>query len=104
MFKGRSSYSEFLRAGEGIATNILADRLERLQQDDLVRQLPDGRYQPTEKALALLPLLVEMIVWSATYDPDTAAPDEFVERARNDRATLLQELRSALMPAEENTP
>ena len=31
MFKGRHYYGEFLNAGEGISTNILADRLARLE-------------------------------------------------------------------------
>ena len=95
LFKGLSSYSDFLRAGEGIATNILADRLQHLQDVGLVMHEPDGSYSPTEKALDLLPMLVEMIVWSATYDDKTAAPAEFVERARMDRDGLIAELRSA---------
>ena len=95
LLKGRSSYSDFLRAGEGIATNILADRLQHLQDVGLVVHEADGGYSPTEKALDLLPMLVEMIVWSATHDDRTAAPAEFVERARMDRDGLIAELRSA---------
>ena len=101
LLKGRSSYSEFLGAEERIATNILADRLARLQEDGLVVHGADGRYRPTAKALDLLPLLVEMILWSATYDQDTAAPEAFIERAREDRDALVAELRAAVSPAEE---
>jgi DNA-binding HxlR family transcriptional regulator len=101
LLKGRSSYSDFLHAGEGIATNILADRLQRLQQDGLVVQGADGRYRPTTKAVDLLPLLVEMILWSATYDEDTAAPAAFIQLAREDRGALLAELRAACTAAEE---
>jgi len=61
----------------------------------------DGSYRPTAKALDLLPLLVEMIVWSATYDADTAAPAAFTERAREDREALVAELRAAHSPAED---
>lgn len=104
LLKGRSSYSEFLRAEESIATNVLADRLHRLQQDGLVVHEPDGRYRPTAKALDLLPLLVEMIVWSATYDEDTAAPAEFIERAREDRDALVAELRASCATAGADTP
>ena len=101
LLKGRSSYSEFLRAEERIATNILADRLARLQEDGLVVHGADGRYRPTAKALDLLPLLVEMIVWSATYDADTATSAAFTERAREDREALVAELRAAHAPAED---
>jgi DNA-binding HxlR family transcriptional regulator len=101
LLKGRSTYTEFLGAGEGIATNILADRLERLQQDQLVERLADGSYQATDKAIDLLPVLVEMITWSAKHDPETATPAEFVDRAREDRDALLDELRGALASKEE---
>jgi DNA-binding HxlR family transcriptional regulator len=96
LFKGRSTYTEFLHAGERIATNILADRLERLQKDELIEQRLDGSYRATQKAIDLMPVLVEMIAWSAAYDSDTAAPAEFVERVHNDREVLLAELRAAL--------
>lgn len=104
LLKSRSSYSDFLHAEEGIATNILADRLQRLQEDGLVVHGADGRYRPTGKALDLLPVLVEMILWSATYDEDTAAPAAFIKRAREDRNALVAELRAACAAAEEETP
>lgn len=101
LLKGRSTYGELLGGGEGIATNILADRLRRLEEDGLIEHRADGRYRPTAKAIDLLPVLVEMIVWSAAYDPATAAPATFVERARLDRAGLLAELRAPLTDTEE---
>ena len=54
LLKGRSTYSDFLHAEEGIATNVLADRLTRLEQDGLVvaeRGVEGGRarrYRPTQ--------------------------------------------------------
>ncbi len=104
LLKGRSTYGEFLSAGEGIATNILADRLRRLQDDGLIQHRSDGRYGPTAKAIDLLPVLVEMIVWGAAHDPATAAPAAFVERARFDRDGLLVELRALLTATQEGAP
>ena len=101
LLKSRSTYSEFLNADERIATNILADRLQRLQSDGLVVRSKDGRYRPTTKALDLLPTLVEMILWSASYDQATGTPPEFIERAHLDREGLLAELRSACSVATE---
>src|SRR3989440_6528835 len=71
MFKGRTTYTDFLRAEEGIATNILADRLLRLEEDGIVikERVPDGgtRHRLTPKGIDLLPILLEIIGWSAKY-------------------------------------
>lgn len=99
LLKGRSTYSDFLNAEEGIATNVLADRLARLEDDGLVvaeRSSQGGRaqrYRPTPKSIDLLPVLLEIITWSATYDPATAADPDFVVRSRTDRAALERDLR-----------
>jgi len=99
LLKGRSTYSDFLHAEEGIATNVLADRLTRLEQDGLVvadRGAEGGRarrYRPTSKAIDLLPVLLEIIAWSAAYDPAAAADPAFLARLRSDRAGLERDLR-----------
>jgi DNA-binding HxlR family transcriptional regulator len=99
LLKGRSTYSDFLHAGEGIATNVLAGRLTRLEQDGLVvadRGARGGRarrYRPASKAIDLLPVLLEIIAWSAAYDPATAAGPAFLARLRSDRAGLERDLR-----------
>ena len=95
---GKHTYSEFLRSKEGIATNVLAARLAVLECEGIVRKTPhatDRRrdvYTLTEKGLDLIPLLLDLIVWSATYDPETDAPTEFVERIRDDREHVIKEI------------
>lgn len=102
LFKGRSSYTDFLRAEEGIATNVLADRLVRLEEDGIVDKVSgSGRgsastYRLTAKGLDLLPILLEIIGWSAKYDPRTAAERRFVRRLRDDRPALEAEIRASL--------
>ena len=101
LLKHRRRWSEFLDSGEGIASNILADRLARLRRAGVLvatRDPEDSRgklYRLTEKGVDLAPVLVEMIAWSAKYDPRTAADQAFVRRARSDREALLREIRSA---------
>ena len=88
MFKDRRTYSEFLRAEEGIATNILADRLTRLEQDGIIAKddTPNGGgYRLTPKGIDLLPIMMEIIGWSAKHDSRTAADREFVRRLRADK-------------------
>ncbi len=100
MFKERETYSDFLRAEEGIATNVLADRLLRLEQDGVIQKL-GGVYRLTPKGINLLPIMLEIIGWSARYDPKTAADQKFVRRLRRDRAVLEAEIRASLTKAKE---
>ena len=99
MFTDRRTYTDFLGAEEGIATNVLAARLKHLQRHGLIRRQGIGRgatYALTEKGLDLLPAMLELISWSARHDPRTAAPPEFVARIRAERETLADELRAGL--------
>ncbi len=99
MFKDRRTYTEFLHAEEGIATNVLADRLTRLEQDGILlkEDAPGGGgYRLTLKGIDLLPIMMEIIGWSAKHDPRTAADREFVRRLRADRDSFMNELRATL--------
>lgn len=74
VFRGKRTYGQFLSSEEGFATNILASRLEHLIEAGILRRekdASDGRkdiYSLTEKGLDLIPLLFEMVLWSAKYD------------------------------------
>jgi DNA-binding HxlR family transcriptional regulator len=103
MLKDRSRYSDFLRAEEGIATNVLADRLARLEEDGIIEKDGEGgrgsstRYRLTPKGVELLPILLEIIAWSAKHDRKTAADRGFVRRFHADRGGLESEIRSGLL-------
>jgi DNA-binding HxlR family transcriptional regulator len=99
MFKGLRTFREFQESGEEIASNILTDRLQRLQEQGIVagtRSPTDARvitYRPTQKGLDLLPVLVEIVLWSASYEK-TAAPPKLLERMTKDREAFIQQIRS----------
>ncbi|HZW81252.1 MAG TPA: helix-turn-helix domain-containing protein, partial [Candidatus Deferrimicrobiaceae bacterium] len=65
MLRGVHSYKEFLDCYEGIATNILADRLHRLVDYGIITTQPDpsdGRkviYRLSRKGIDLAPVLTE---------------------------------------------
>ena len=100
--KGKRSFSELRDSDEGVATNILSERLARLEESGLIlkeRDPQDGRrfiYRLTDAGKDLLPVLVEIIVWSARHDDYTSTPASFVRSAKKDRAALLKRLRNAL--------
>jgi len=74
MLRGFRSYKEFLESYEGIATNILADRLRKLMAHEIIttgRDRLDGRkviYSLTQKGIDLGPVLTEMVLWAAAHE------------------------------------
>lgn len=89
VFSGKKTYGEFLRSGEGFATNILASRLAFLEEEGILCKAPspaDKRkdfYSLTEKGLDLIPVLLSFVAWSAKHDPKSYA------RRRKDFVTRL---------------
>lgn len=98
MFKGRWAYKEFLDAGEGISSNILADRLQRLETLGVITKAndPDDArryvYRLTEIGIDLAPLLVEMILWSVRHF-ETDAPADIIEEMSLHRGRFLNQVR-----------
>lgn len=76
---GRTRFRDFTASPEGIPTNILSDRLERLRHHRVIEQIPahDGTkrlaYRLTEKGNALRPVLKAMRDWGLTWDKSTRA-------------------------------
>jgi DNA-binding HxlR family transcriptional regulator len=79
LFLGRSRFREFSASPEGIPTNILSERLERLLQHGIVEQIPaqDGTkrfaYALTKKGRALGSVVKAMRDWGLEWDKSTRA-------------------------------
>jgi DNA-binding HxlR family transcriptional regulator len=75
---GRSRFKDFAASPEGIPTNILAERLERLLRHEVIEQAPAAAgskrlaYRLTRKGLALAPVLKSMRDWGLKWQPNTA--------------------------------
>lgn len=88
MFKKECTYGDFLKSDEKIATNILASRLQVLEENKIIEKLdhPDSKakvlYKLTRKGIDLLPLMIEINLWAEKYYP---IPE--------DRKVLLQEVK-----------
>ena len=98
----RKRHFQELQSGtEGIATNILSDRLRRLAAAGMItRRAAPGRgrravYAPSKKALDLLPVLVELVRWGTKYSPKSGAPPQLLRRLSEDRDGFIAELRAA---------
>jgi DNA-binding HxlR family transcriptional regulator len=99
LLRGKSHYREFLAAEEGIATNILADRLARLEAAGLIERTSDDphtgkqAYYATPKGKDLIPLLLEMMVWSAKHDPRATVPAILLAELEKDLAAAARAIR-----------
>ncbi len=99
MLNNRKTYREFLEAGEGVATNILADRLKHLEAEGIIAKSrnPDNRrsftYALTAKGRDLAPILIEIVQWSGKYDTRDFARKTVLARIEKDRDALEAELR-----------
>jgi DNA-binding HxlR family transcriptional regulator len=97
MIRGYRLFNEFLRSDEKIATNILADRLKRLEAYGIIRadrDPSDGRkfiYSLTAKGVDLAPVLTEMVLWAARHEETGNQP--LVQAMRDDKEKLIADVR-----------
>ncbi len=87
MLNGKKRFGEFLESPEGIPTNILANRLKRMEESGVLSKKPYQErptrfaYALTERGESLLPILQAMCRWGNTQFPDTwTAPESFMKR------------------------
>lgn len=79
LWLGRQTFKEFLASPEGIATNVLTERLRRLEAADLVVRIPEpgpgrrGRYELTGKGRSLGPVLEAIRDWGLAQLEGTEA-------------------------------
>ncbi|UCI07917.1 winged helix-turn-helix transcriptional regulator [Mesorhizobium sp. B1-1-8] len=98
LLRGKRTHGAFRQSSERIATNILADRLDYLEREGIVRKRPDpddGRselYSLTRKGADLLPLLLAMTEWSGKYDMTLNSS----KRMREQKEALVKEMRRML--------
>jgi DNA-binding HxlR family transcriptional regulator len=96
MVRGYRTFGEFLHSGEGIATNILSDRLKKLDAAGILCAEPDvedGRsthYRLTEKGISLAPAMLELLIWGAHHE-QTHAPCAVIDHMEQNRAAVLAE-------------
>jgi len=89
MLLGRHRFGELARSREAIPSNILSDRLRRLEEWEILEKRryqerpPRHEYRLTKKGRELFPVLREMAVWSSRHMPGVAKiPPGFLEGVR----------------------
>jgi DNA-binding HxlR family transcriptional regulator len=98
MVRGFKTFKEFQESGEGIATNILADRLQKLEAAGILSAKAEEKdrrkmnYRLTKKGIDLAPVLLELLIWGARHE-ETRAPCALIASLEKNREGFLAEVR-----------
>ncbi|HMR90383.1 MAG TPA: helix-turn-helix domain-containing protein [Saprospiraceae bacterium] len=102
MFFNKSTYGEFLKSAEGVATNILATRLQNLEENKLIVKLehPDSKakvlYKLTQKAIDLLPIIVEIHLWAEKYFDIPSDIKAMIKETKKDKQEFIKAMTKQL--------
>ncbi len=98
MVRGYRTFKEFEESDEGIATNILADRLRRLEANGIITAEAEksdrrrGSYRLTEKGVDLAPVLLDLLIWGARHE-ESMAPPALIAQMEKNRERVIAEAR-----------
>jgi DNA-binding HxlR family transcriptional regulator len=102
MFGNKCTYNDFLKSAEGIATNILASRLKGLEENGVIEKSahPDSKaknlYKLTTKGIDLLPLIMEVYIWSEKYYEIPTDLKVRIKEAKKDKEKFVKQLTKEL--------
>lgn len=102
LIQGKRFYKDFLNSKEGIATNILSDRLKKLEVNEIVKSRvfeklkTKKEYIITEKGRDLVPIIVEFMLWSDKYQENLAISDEFRNKVKANKESLIEQIKLSL--------
>lgn len=104
MFHNKRTFLEFMDSREKISSNILTERLRRLEDHGIIEKntSPDNRssfiYTLTPKGADLLPIMLEVTAWSAKHDSSTNTPDGFLNAFNTDRDGVISSFWAEMDP------
>jgi DNA-binding HxlR family transcriptional regulator len=110
MLRGHNSYQGFLRSEEKIATNILADRLLKLEQNGLITKAADPGdkrkfiYALTERGADLASILVELALYGLKYQPMANMAKEVILDMQKNKQVFAQRLTRNFTPKTKTKP
>lgn len=103
IFKKECTYWDFLKSGEKIATNILVSRLKKLEENKVIikTEFPNNKvkslYKLTQKWIDLIPIIVEIILWSEKYNSITDENTKIIlEKIKEDKNSFIKETIASL--------
>jgi DNA-binding HxlR family transcriptional regulator len=107
VFSGKRYFGDFQNSPEKISTNILSDRLKKLEEGHILLRRRDSAnarkviYMPTEKCLDLVPPIMELLRWGAKYVPGSNVHENLSQRFEHDPVEFMGEIRLSLRKENE---
>ncbi len=105
VFSGKNTYGDFLKSPEGIATNILAARLQQLEENGIIEKSehPDSKakflYRLTPKGIGLIPVFADIYLWAEQYQPIPDVVRDKLDMFKKDREEAIRLLTEQLEKA-----
>lgn len=102
MFAKECTYGDFLKSKEGIATNILASRLQTLEENGIIEkhEHPESKakvlYKLTRKGIDLLPIMIEINLWAEKYSSIPADRKAMLKEVKKDKAGFIKAMAKEL--------
>lgn len=102
MFAKQCTYGDFLKSDEKIATNILASRLQTLEENGIITKSdhPDSKakvlYKLTNKGIDLLPLMIEINLWAEKYYDLPADRKAMLKEVKKDKGKFIKKMANDL--------
>ena len=96
MFAKECTYGDLLKSPEGIATNILASRLQALEENKIIEKLdhPDSKakvlYRLTQKGIDLVPVMIEISLWAEKYFSIPEDRKAMLKEVKKDKAGFIK--------------
>lgn len=103
IFAKQCTYGDFLKSKEKIATNILASRLQMLEENGIISKSvhPESKakvlYKLTQKGIDLLPVMIEIELWAAKYFDLSEERKKVVEEIKQGKEAFLKNLTEELI-------
>lgn len=98
LFGNKNTFNDFLKSEEGIATNILAARLKALEENGILEKTahPDSKakflYRLTQKGIDLLPIIMEIYIWSDKYLTIPSDIKSVIKEAKKDKDKFIKQV------------
>jgi DNA-binding HxlR family transcriptional regulator len=98
VYFGKETYGDLLKMDEGIATNVLADKLVVLEKEGLItKEIFVGskskfKYKLTQKGIDIYPIIMEIIFWGATYCEVYPEQKAIVKMSKENRDAFVQDI------------